>query len=962
MLDFHSGRGCHRTATHLARLDTRGPLALCETGVYTGLNKGEAMASLRDEASRLGTSAAPIDWASAVNAIVGRTPGSPSQPTDLRAQVRLLALLGSAAPLNVLLDGLATYVETWAEGLPCTVLLADPTSQQLLAGAAPSLPGNYGDAIGPVPIGEGNGCCGTAAARLKMVIVEDIERSELWTQYAPVAAAYGLRACWSVPILDDERTLLGTLALYYRERRAPSEQEIELIQFAASLAAFVIQRHRDAERVRTSEARLEAAVWGTDVGLWEATEVGHCRWFDRWSERFGVDPCIGHSSLESWFERIHRDDIDAYVAADQHCRQGTANHYAIEYRIRDRNGAWLWVHERGKVTAWASDGTPRLFAGVCIDIDAQKRTQLALRQAEDRYDLAVNASRLPVWEYDVANDTVTGNLYWHQVVGHHPSEQQARQRNETWLSDVHPDDCAAHERVITGGVTDATGFYQSEFRVRVAKNEYKWLLDRGRVIERAADGAPTKLVGICVDIDARKRVETALRESEERFRGAFEFAAIGMSLVGLDGRWMRVNRALCDIVGYSGEELLATTFQAITHPDDLGADMAYVREMLEGSRTHFTMEKRYLHKDGHVVWVLLAASLVRDDAAEPMYFVSQIQDITDRKRAEQQLLASDERASAILDAIPDLVLRLNREGVFLDYRVPQSDELFAPPEKIIGARLRDLAPVAIADQVHEHLDKALEGCATQEWEFQMDSPRGPQDYEARMVACGTDDVVAIVRNITTFSEVDRALRASLREKEVLLQEVHHRVKNNLQIVNSLINMQLRRLTEASTRETLEQCQHRVQAIALIHEQLYQSKSLADVPLADYVGRLARDILKAASVPANHVALELAIADIALPIDKAIPCGLILNELITNALKHAFPGGRQGSIRIQAEVLVDGNVQLVIADSGVGLPAGFAIKRCQSMGLQLVNTLAEQLDAQLEVYTRGGTFFQLTFPV
>ncbi len=920
------------------------------------------MASLHEEASRLSTGTAPIDWASAVDAIVRRAPGSPSQPTDLRAQVRLLALLGSAAPLKVLLDGLATYVETWAENLHCTVLLADPTSRRLLAGAAPSLPGTYADAIGPVPIGEGYGCCGTAAARLEMVIVEDIELSELWTRYAPVAAAYGLRACWSVPILDDAGTLLGTLALYYRERRAPSEQETELIQFAASLAAFVIQRHRDAERVRTSEVRLEAAVWGTDVGLWESDEAGDCRWFDKWSERFGVDPCIGHSSLESWIERIHPDDIDAYVAADGHCRRGTANHYAIEYRICDRNGAWLWVHERGTVTAWASDGTPRLFAGVCIDIDAQKRTQIALRQAEDRYELAINAARLPVWEYDVANDRVTGNVYWHQAVGHQMTEQQARQSTETWLSDLHPDDCAAHERLITAGVTDATGFYQTEFRVRVAKTEYKWLLDRGRVIERAADGTPTKLVDISVDIDARKRVETALRDSEERFRGAFEFAVIGMALVGLDGRWTRVNRALCDIVGYSSEELLAMTFQAITHPEDLGADMAYVRELFAGSRSHFTMEKRYFHKDGHVVWVLLAASLVRDDANEPLYFVSQIKDITDRKRAEQQLLASEERARAILDAIPDLMLRLNREGVFLDYRVHQSDDLFAPPEQIIGSRLRDLAPAAIADQVHAHLDKALESRATQQWEFQMDSPRGPQDYEARMVACGVDDVVGIVRNITAFSEVDRALRASLREKEVLLREVHHRVKNNLQIITSLINMQLRRLKTASTRETLEQCQHRVQAIALIHEQLYRSKSLADVPLADYIGSLARDILNAASVPANQVALDLAIAPFALPIDKAIPCGLILNELITNALKHGFPGGRQGSIRIQAEPLANGHVQLVIADTGVGLPVGFAIKRCHSMGLQLVNTLAEQLDAQLEVDTRGGAFFQLTFPI
>ena len=192
--------------------------------------------------------------------------------------------------------------------------------------------------------------------------------------------------------------------------------------------------------------------------------------------------------------------------------------------------------------------------------------------------------------------------------------------------------------------------------------------------------------------------------------------------------------------------------------------------------------------------------------------------------------------------------------------------------------------------------------------------------------------------------------ASLRGKEILLQEVHHRVKNNLQIISSLINMQLRRLKDSSSRETLEQCQHRVRAIALIHEKLYQSKSLA------------HDIFQAACAPATTVSLDLTIAEIALPINQAIPCGLILNELITKALKHAFPDGRQGSIRISVDWLDASSLKLTVADNGVGLPAEFDTGRCRSMGLQLVDTLARQLNAQLEVDVHGGASFQLTFQV
>ena len=141
-------------------------------------------------------------------------------------------------------------------------------------------------------------------------------------------------------------------------------------------------------------------------------------------------------------------------------------------------------------------------------------------------------------------------------------------------------------------------FYETEFRIKLPDGSYKWLLDRARVVERNKDGAPLKVVGVSLDIDARKRTERALRESEERFRLAFEFAAIGMAIVGPDGHWLRVNQALCQIVGYSAEELLHIDFQTITHPEDLAPDLASMRKMLDGSISYFQIEKRYFHKLG----------------------------------------------------------------------------------------------------------------------------------------------------------------------------------------------------------------------------------------------------------------------------------------------------------------------------------------------------------------------------
>ena len=205
------------------------------------------------------------------------------------------------------------------------------------------------------------------------------------------------------------------------------------------------------------------------------------------------------------------------------------------------------------------------------------------------------------------------------------------------------------------------------------------------------------------------------------------------------------------------------------------------------------------------------------------------------------------------------------------------------------------------------------------------------------------------------------VQASLREKEVLLQEIHHRVKNNLQVISSLINMQVRRTEDAASRSALAECQNRVQAIALIHEKLYQSRDYARVPFSDYARSLATNVFCATGVSPENTKLSVEFENLSLAVDKAIPCGLILNELITNALKHAFPNERRGTVRIQLRK-ADGELELVVSDNGVGLTSDFDPATSNSLGMQLVQTLVEQLDGCLEIFHEGGTTVRIAFPV
>lgn len=181
------------------------------------------------------------------------------------------------------------------------------------------------------------------------------------------------------------------------------------------------------------------------------------------------------------------------------------------------------------------------------------------------------------------------------------------------------------------------------------------------------------------------QAESALRLSEARFRSAFDDAAIGMSLVGLDGSWLQVNRSLCDIVGYTEQELLATNFQAITYPDDLEADLVFLRQVLAGEISSYHMEKRYLHKLGHIVWVLLNVSLVRDADAQPLYFVSQVQDISRQKKIELELARERDLLQALMDNLPDNIYFKDRESRFLRINKALAD-LFGleTPEQAIG--------------------------------------------------------------------------------------------------------------------------------------------------------------------------------------------------------------------------------------------------------------------------------------
>ncbi|HEY9699489.1 MAG TPA: PAS domain S-box protein [Trichocoleus sp.] len=301
------------------------------------------------------------------------------------------------------------------------------------------------------------------------------------------------------------------------------------------------------------------------------------------------------------------------------------------------------------------------------------------------------------------------------------------------------------------------------------------------------DGQPRILI-TGKDITERKRMradrqqaEEQLRQSEERFRLAFDNTAVGMSITSLDGQILQVNDFYCQILGYSRAELQAMGFQEISHPDDFKADLDLLQQLLAREITHYNLEKRYIRKDGQIIWGLLSISLVRDRAQNPLYLIGQVQDITQRKRTEAALQQSEAQNQAILAAMPDLVVLVNSVGVYLTQPSPKpSIDLVEQEIDRIGKSMLDLLPAEIAHRKIQAIHQALLTKEVQIYEQQIKIGKKLQNEEVRVVPCTDEIVLLMIRDITHRKQTEEQLWQSL-ERERATARIVERMRQTLNI-------------------------------------------------------------------------------------------------------------------------------------------------------------------------------------
>ena len=633
----------------------------------------------------------------------------------LDGQVRLLELIIKGEPLQHVLAVLCRTLEDLSQGqMLSSVLLLDPDGVHLRHGAAPSLPDEYVRALDGVAIGPSVGSCGTAAYRREPVYVSDISTDPLWAAYAELALSHGLRACWSAPIMSSNAAVLGAFAMYYRTPRTPNPRDLRMVDVVIRTVAIAIEQSRAEQALRASEERFRSTFENAGIGIALTDLEGRLL---RVNDRFAN--IVGYTSEElggrSYRDITNADDVAVdFVQLGQLVR-GELRSYTVEKRYVVKGGGLVWVTLSASILERDPDGSPLSIIAIIEDISERKRLENDLRKTNERLDLAVRGSNITIWELDMPDGVVEHGRPIHingwEPLGYDPSDTKgdfASMYDKLVGREDHPRVMSAMEACLRG----QTKVYEAEYRVRHKDGSERWHLARGVALRDPA-GPSVRFIGSTVDITKLKHAEAAVRESEERFRGTFENAAVGIAHCTIDGRFLRVNEKYGDIVGYSPEALLGKRFQELTHEEDLQGSVSRFADLMSGNISSYSHEERMVRKDGTVAWIYVSASAQRDMAGQPVHSIGILQDISERKRLAEELHQAKEAAEAANRAKDEFLANV-------------SHEIRTPMNAILGMT-----------------------------ELVLDTPLGDDQRQSlRTVKSAADNLLGIINDLLDFSKID----------------------------------------------------------------------------------------------------------------------------------------------------------------------------------------------------------------
>ncbi|BAY25180.1 two-component sensor histidine kinase [Calothrix sp. NIES-2100] len=683
-----------------------------------------------------------------------------------------------------------------------------------------------------------------------------------------------------------------------------------------------------------------------------------------------VEDALRDSSL--LYSQLLPEDIPRFQAAADESRANLSV-FDIQLRFRTPSGQFKWLHFRS-TPRYLEDGRVA-WDGLVVDVTNFKHTEETLRQNEEQLRLTLEFNHIGAWDWNLQTGEVIWNDNTFRLMGLEP--RKSEMDYQLWRNCVHPEDIDRVEQAVFKALREHTNF-EAEYRIVYPDGRVRWITGKGRAIYNEA-GEPVRMLGVMIDISdvyeelrLRKLAEQALQEKETFLRSIYNGvgqAIFVVDVVDNDFRLVNLNPTGERISGLSSQELPGKTLEQIFPPTVVAAIRQHYQDCIT-ARESITYEE-CLPFNGKETWWVTSLTPLIDENSRIYRIVGNSVNISDRKHAEHIL----ELQAVITRNMAEGICLVRASDGIMVYANPKFEQMFGyETGELIGQH------VSIVNYANEHItaeevNQAIRSAILQDGEATYEVHNVKKDgtpFWSRATASVFEHpeygtvLVAVQQDITEHKQAEEKIKASLTEKEVLLKEIHHRVKNNLGIVSSLLQMQCRRTQDSQAIAILRDSQNRIASIALVHEKLYRSEDLANIDFAEYLPDLTTHLFDSYNIRSDSVQLNIQVENVSLDIETAIPCGLIINELVSNALKYAFPDNRPGKIQLhlyqEVKFSLDKqhNLILIVRDNGVGLPTDFERNQTKTLGITLVYGLVKQLKGCIEIHSQQGTEFKITF--